>query len=71
MGGPELHPKLGFLPFSHVCIISFDIAQDCSLGQCLTSGRAETSKKNYPKLGPNIPKSGLKWGFPAFSFLLY
>ena len=49
------------LPFSHCCIISFfDIAQDCSLGQCLTSSRAETSKKNYPKLGPNIPKSGLK-----------
>ena len=68
-GRPRIAPEI--LPFSHVCIISFDIAQDCSLGQCLTSSRAETSKKNYPKLGPNIPKSGLKWGFPAFSFLLY
>ena len=34
------------LPFSHCCIISFcDIAQDCSLGQCLTSSRAEISKE--------------------------
>ena len=26
-------------------LVFLDIAQDCSLGQCLTSSRAETSKK--------------------------
>ena len=38
-----------------------------------TSSRAETSKKKKkcPKLEPKKPKSGPKWGFSAFSFLLY
>ena len=35
-----LYPKFASLVF-------LDIAQDCSLGQCLTSGRAETSKKVF------------------------
>ena len=40
----KLGPKFGFLQFSQGCIIFFfvDIAQDCSLGQFLTSSRAET-----------------------------
>ena len=43
-----MDPKLGFSSFFHDCIISFpDIAQDCSLVQCLTSSRAETSKKCF------------------------
>ena len=28
-------------------LVFLDIAQDCSLGQCLTSTRAETSEKNF------------------------
>ena len=45
-----------------VCVIYF--VNDCS--------RAETSKINlWPKLEHNKPKTGPKWGFPAFSFLLY
>ena len=39
---------------------------------CLTSSRVEISKNNLrPKLRPNRHKSGLKWRFPAFSFLFY
>ena len=42
-GGLKLGPKLYFL----------DIAQDRSLGQCITSSRVETFQKNLrPKLGP-------------------
>ena len=49
---PRLGLKCEFLPFSQGCIIFFfffffDIGQDCSLGQCLTSSRAETSKKSF------------------------
>ena len=44
--------KLGFLPFSQGCFYTFlDIAQDSSLGQCLTSSRAETSKKIVAQIG--------------------
>ena len=35
-----------FLKFAS--LVFFDIAQDCRLGQCLTSSRAETSKKPIP-----------------------
>ena len=62
------HPKLGPKSSS---IVFLDITQDCSLRQYLTSSRAETSKKNLrSRLGPNRPKSGPKWGFPAFSSYL-
>ena len=39
------------LPFSFktVSLVFLDIAQDCSLGQCLRSSRAETSKKKKKK----------------------
>ena len=53
-----------FLKFA--LLVFLDIAQDCNLKQCLTSTRAKTSKT-----GPNRPKSGPKWRFPAFSFSLY
>ena len=40
----------GFCHFFEVASLIFlDIAQDCSLGQCVTSSRAETSKKNLKK----------------------
>ena len=46
------------LPFTQGGIISFlDIAQDCSLGQCLTSSRAETSQKTF--CGPNWGRKDL------------
>ena len=51
-GAPKLGPKFGFLPFSQSCIIRLvflDIAQDCSLGQCLSSSKAEISKKKKKK----------------------
>ena len=48
---PQLCAKLGCLhflmPFSLASIIFIDIAQDCSLGHCLKSGGAETSKKDF------------------------
>ena len=46
--------KLGTQIGSEIMVfaIFLDIAQDCSLGQCLTSSRAETSKKKKKK----------KWG---------
>ena len=45
-----MDPKLGFLRFfKFASLVFLDIAQDCSLGQCLTS-RAETFKKFF---GPN------------------
>ena len=56
-----------FLKFAS--LVFLDIAQDGSLGQCLTSSRAETSEKNilWPKLGPNRPKL-----VPSYHpFLLY
>ena len=47
----KLSLKLVFCDFLKVALlVFFDIAQDCSLGQCLTSSRAKTSKKNlWPK----------------------
>ena len=35
-----------FVIFYFGSLVFLDIAQDCSLGQCLTSSRAENSKKN-------------------------
>ena len=54
LGGPKLSMRLGFLPFLKVApLVLPEIAQDYSLGQCLPSSRAETSKINlWPKLGP-------------------
>ena len=47
-GDAKLSPKLGF-----------DIAQDCSLGQCLTSSRAETLKKKKKKWDSNWGQNDL------------
>ena len=45
-GDAKLGQKFGFLHFLKVASLVFlDIAQDCCLGQCLISSRAETSKK--------------------------
>ena len=43
-GAPRWVRNLGFCHFLKVASLVFlDIAKDCSLGQCLTSSRAETS----------------------------
>ena len=48
LGGTKLGPKLGFWPFfKFVSLVFLDIEQDCSLGQCLTSSRAEISKESF------------------------
>ena len=47
----------------------FDIAQDCSLGQCLTSSRAETSKKKF--CGPNWGLHNLFYSSVATPCLFY
>ena len=45
-GAPKWVQHYGFCHFLKVTSLVFlDIAQDCSLGQSLTSSRAETSKK--------------------------
>ena len=55
---PKLGPNLGFWPFFQFASSVFlDIAQDCSLGQCLTSSRAETSSKKF--CGPNWGQNDL------------
>ena len=48
--------KLGTQIGSEIMVfaIFLDIAQDCSLGQCLTSSRAETSKKKKKKSGAKM-----------------
>ena len=48
--------KLGTQIGSEIMVfaIFLDIAQDCSLGQCLTSSRAETSKKKKKKNGAKM-----------------
>ena len=59
--------KLGTQIGSEIMVfaIFLDIAQDCSLGQCLTSSRAETSKKKKKK------KIGAKIGAKmVFSILM-
>ena len=54
-----LGPQIGFeirvfAIFSRFASLVFlDIAQDCSLGQCLTSRSAESSKKEKKNCGPN------------------
>ena len=49
-GTPNWVRNCGFCHFLKVASLVFlDIAQDCSLGQCLTSSRAETSKKKVKK----------------------
>ena len=46
-GAPNWVQNQGFCYFLKVASLVFlDIAQNCILGQCLTSSRAETSKKN-------------------------
>ena len=52
-GTPNWIRNCGFCESSYF----FIIAQDCSLGQCLTSRTAETSKKILRQ------KLGLKWSF--------
>ena len=50
----------GFCHFLKVAsLVSHDIAHDCSLGQCLTSSRGTTSKKDC---GPNEGLTGPYWG---------
>ena len=45
LAGSKLGPKLVFCRFLKVASLLFlDIAQEFSLGQCLTSSRGETSK---------------------------
>ena len=47
IAGPKLGKKIGFSNFLEITSLIFlDIAQDCSLGQFLTSYRAEISKLN-------------------------
>ena len=71
--GPKLNPKLvqnwawnldfhHFLKFTSLVFV--DIAQYCNFGQCLTSSRAEVSRKKLrPKVRPNSFKLGSKWYF--------
>ena len=48
----------GFCCFLKVeSLVFLDIAQGCSLQQCLTSSRAETSKKSF--FGPNWGRNDL------------
>ena len=55
--GSKFGPNGSKLGLKFASLLFLDIAQDSSLGQCLASSRAETSKKNlWPKLGPNRPK---------------
>ena len=50
-GMGELGPNLGFLPFFQVASLVFlDIPQDCSLGQCLTSSRADPPPPKKKKI---------------------
>ena len=46
-----------FLKFGS--LFSLDIAQDCSLGQCLTSSRVKTSKIKF--CGPNWGRNDLPY----------
>lgn len=50
---PKSGAKLGFCYFFKVSLLTFlDFAQDCSLGQRLTSSRGKTSIKHlWPNLG--------------------
>ena len=58
---PKNGPKIRvYQTLKFASLVFFGISWDCSLGQCLTSSRAEISKKNlWSKLGPNRPKLGL------------
>ena len=50
--GPQVGSKIrvfAILPLKVASLVFLDIAQDCSLGQCLTYGRAGT----FPNWGPN------------------
>ena len=57
VGGANGVRNWGFYHFLKVSLLVFlDIAQDCSFRQCLTSSRAEISKKIC---GPNWGQNGL------------
>ena len=46
LGVPNWVQNVGFCHFLQVASLIFlDVVQDCSLGQCLTSSRAETVKE--------------------------
>ena len=55
-GDPNSVRNYVFCHFLKIALLySFDIAQDCSLEQCLTSSRAEISRKNFvAKIGAEI-----------------
>ena len=55
---PNSIENLGFCHFlKAVSLVFLDIAQDCSLEQCVTSSRAETSIKHFS--GPNWGQNDL------------
>ena len=50
----------GFCHFLKVTLLVFlDIAQDCSLGQCVTSIRAKPLKKKKKEYGPNWSRNDM------------
>ena len=49
--GPQIGSESRVYHFLKAASVFVDIAQDHCLGQCLTSSRAETSEKLWPKLG--------------------
>ena len=54
-GAPNWVQNQGFCYFLKVASLVFlDIAQNCILGQCLTSSRAETSKKIVAEIGTEM-----------------
>ena len=64
-GGLKFGPKFGFWNFLKVALLVFlDIAQDCSLRQCLTSSRAEISDPNWGRndlFYSNVVERALKY----------
>ena len=68
-GGLKFGPKFGFWNFLKVALLVFlDIAQDCSLGQCLKSSGAGTSKKNFISI---LETSSMHWNFACFQWIAY
>ena len=61
-GGPNWVRNEDFCRFLRVASYFLDIAQDCSLRQCLTSSRAEISEKTY---------GDRNWGRKIFSILMF
>ena len=70
--GSKFGPNGSKLGLKFASLLFLDIAQDSSLGQCLASSRAETSKKKFvAQIRAKQTQMEAEMRFSSIFFLLY